>query len=75
MKIGYVRVSTQEQKTARQEVLVQELGVDKVYIDKMSGKSTDRTEMKKMMHFVRQGDTVIVESISRFAHNSKHLLE
>ena len=75
MKIGYVRVSTQEQNTARQEVLMQELAVDEVYIDKMSGKSTDRPELKKMMQFVRQGDTVIVESISRFARNTKDLLE
>ena len=75
MKIGYVRVSTVEQNTARQEVLMKELGVDEVYIDKMSGKSTDRPELKKMMQFVRQGDTVIVESISRFARNTKDLLE
>ena len=75
MKIGYVRVSTVEQNTARQEVLMKELEVDEIYIDKMSGKSTDRPELKKMMQFVRQGDTVIVESISRFARNTKDLLE
>ena len=75
MKIGYVRVSTVEQNTARQEVLMKELDVDEVYIDKISGKSTDRPELKKMMQFVRQGDTVIVESISRFARNTKDLLE
>lgn len=51
------------------------LGVDEVYIDRMSGKNTDRPELKKMMEFVRQGDTVIVESISRFARNTKDLLE
>lgn len=38
MKVGYVRVSTQEQNTARQEVLMQELGVEQLYIDKASGK-------------------------------------
>ena len=67
MKIGYVRTSTAEQNTARQEVLMQELGVDQVYIDRMSGKSLDRPELKQMMDYVRKGDTVIVESISRFA--------
>ena len=75
MKIGYIRVSTQEQNTIRQEVLMESLGVDEVYIDRMSGKNTDRPELKKMMEFVRQGDTVIVESISRFARNTKDLLE
>ncbi len=41
MKIGYVRVSTEEQNTIRQEVLMQELGVDKMFIDRASGKNTD----------------------------------
>ena len=41
MNIGYIRVSTQEQNTIRQEVLMQELGVDEVYIDRMSGKNTN----------------------------------
>lgn len=75
MKIGYIRVSTQEQNTIRQEVLMESLGVDEVYIDRMSGKSADRLELKKMMEYVRQGDTVIVESISRFARNTRDLLE
>ena len=59
----------------RQEVLMQELGVDEVYIDRLSGKNTDRPELKKMMDYVRKGDTVIVESISRFARNTRDLLE
>jgi DNA invertase Pin-like site-specific DNA recombinase len=75
MRIGYIRVSTTDQNTARQEVLMQELVVDQVFIDRMSGKNTDRPELKRMMAFVREGDTVIVESISRFARNTKDLLE
>lgn len=75
MKIGYVRVSSEQQNTARQEVLMSELGVEQVYIDRMSGKSTDRPALKQMMEYVRDGDTVIVESISRFARNTKDLLE
>lgn len=74
MKIGYIRVSTEEQNTVRQEVLMQELGVDEIYIDKASGKNSNRPQLKKMMGFVRKGDTVIVESISRFARNTKDLL-
>lgn len=74
MKIGYIRVSTQAQNTMRQEVLMRELGVDEVYIDRLSGKNTDRPELKKMMDYVRKGDTVIVESISRFARNTRDLL-
>ena len=54
---------------------MQELGVDEVYIDRLSGKNTDRPELKKMMDYVRKGDTVIVESISRFARYTRDLLE
>ena len=75
MKIGYVRVSTQEQNTIRQEALMESLGVSEVYIDRMSGKSANRPELKKLMEYVRRGDTVIVESISRFARNTRDLLE
>lgn len=75
MRIGYIRVSTQEQNTIRQEVLMESRNVDEVYIDRMSGKNTNRPELKKMMEYVRYGDTVIVESISRFARNTRDLLD
>ena len=75
MKIGYIRVSTAEQNTIRQEVLLRELGVDELFIDKASGKNTDRSELKRLLAYVRQGDTVIVESISRFARNTRDLLD
>lgn len=54
---------------------MQELGVDRVFIDRQSGKDTSRPELKRMMDFVREGDVVIVESISRFARNTRDLLE
>lgn len=75
MKIGYIRVSTKEQNTIRQEYLMESLGVDKIYIDRMSGKTRDRPELNKMLDYVRKGDTVVVESISRFARNTRDLLE
>ena len=75
MKIGYIRVSTAEQNSIRQEVLMEDLGVDQVFIDRMSGKTMDRPALKRMMTYVREGDTVIVESISRFARNTRDLLE
>lgn len=75
MKIGYIRISTAEQNIARQEVLMRELEADNVFIDRMSGKNTNRPELQKMMNFVRKGDVVIVESISRFARNTKDLLD
>ena len=75
MKIGYVRISTKEQNTARQDILMEQLHVDKVYTDKISGKNTDRPQLQEMINFVREGNMVIVESISRFARNTKDLLE
>lgn len=75
MKIGYVRVSTEEQNTARQEIMLRELGVDELFVDRASGKNADRPELNRMMNFVRRGDTVIVESISRFARNTRDLLD
>ena len=75
MKVGYVRISTKDQNTARQDVLMEELGVEKIYTDKLSGKNTDRQELHKMMDFVREGDVVIVESFSRFARNTRDLLD
>ncbi|OIZ62725.1 resolvase [Eisenbergiella tayi] len=74
-RVGYVRVSTEEQNTARQEVLMEQLEADKVFIDEISGKNTDRMQLKEMLEYVRKGDTVIVESIGRFARNTKDLLE
>lgn len=76
MKIGYVRVSTQEQNTIRQEKLMESLNVDELFLDKASGKSAEqRPEIQRMMEYVRKGDTVVVESISRFARNTRDLLE
>ena len=73
LKIGYVRVSTQEQNTIRQEKLMEQLGVEQVYIDRTSGKNLQRPQLQTMMEYVRKGDTV--ESISRFARNTRDLLE
>ncbi len=74
MNIGYIRVSTHEQNAARQEVLMSELGVEIIFIDRASGKNMERPELKKLLNFVHEGDVVIVESISRFARNTKDLL-
>ena len=74
MKVGYVRVSIDEQNTACQEGIMEQLGVEKVFIDKMSNKSTERPQLKEMLAFVREGDTLVIESFSRLAHSTKDLL-
>lgn len=74
MRVGYVRCSTLEQNEARQLKMMEEQRVERVFVDKASGKNTDRKEFKEMMAFVRVGDTLIVESISRIARNTRDLL-
>lgn len=72
-RIAYIRVSTEEQNTARQDDMF--AGYDKVFTDKASGKNTDRPELNRMLDYVREGDTVTVESYSRLARNTKDLLD
>lgn len=71
---GYVRVSTQEQNEARQ---VASIGsVDRLYIDKMSGKSTaNREQLQALLSYVREGDVVKVKSVDRLARSSLDLLQ
>lgn len=75
MRYGYVRVSTTHQDTARQEVLMNDLGVDRMFIDKCTGKNTDRPEYQKMMEILKGGDVVVVESYSRMSRSTRDLLE
>ena len=50
-KIGYIRVSTEHQETARQEAIMEQYQVDKVFAEKISGKSADRPELKAMLDY------------------------
>ena len=73
-KIGYIRVSTEHQETARQEELMKNLGIEKIFMEKQSGKDTTRPELTKMLNYVRAGDELYVESISRLSRSIKDLL-
>ena len=73
-KIGYARVSTIEQNEARQIKALEELGCEKLFIDKQSGKDTKREQLNAMFNYIREGDTVIVTEYSRLARNVKDLL-
>lgn len=74
MKVFYCRVSTVLQNEARQVKMFENGEAEKIFIDKASGKNTDRPKLKEMLSFIREGDVVIVESISRLARNTKDLL-
>lgn len=73
----YIRVSSKDQNTIRQEVKAKEhnIPVENVYIEKVSGKNiTDRPVLNALMATLKTGDKLIVDSISRFARNTKDLI-
>lgn len=74
MKVGYVRVSTTDQNPARQMELMKSLGVEKIYSEKLSGKNTERPQFKEMLSFLREGDTLYIESFSRLSRSTRDLL-
>lgn len=73
-KIGYIRVSTEHQETARQQEIMSSYQVDRIFSEKLSGASTDRPQLKVMLDYVRESDTLYVESISRLGRSAKDLL-
>jgi len=66
VKIGYIRVSTIEQNTARQ---LDGMVLDKVFTEKLSGKSTNREQLQACLAYCREGDELYVHSIDRMARN------
>lgn len=73
-KIGYIRVSTEHQETARQETIMKQYQVERVFAEKISGKNANRPELKAMLDYVREGDTLYIESISRLGRSTRDLL-
>ena len=73
-KIGYIRVSTEHQETARQQEIMDGYQVDRIFSEKLSGANTDRPQLRAMLDYVREGDTLYIESISRLGRSTKDLL-
>lgn len=65
-RIGYVRVSAFDQNVDRQ---LEGLALDKIFIDKASGKDVNRPQLEAMLSFIREGDTAVVHSMDRLARN------
>ena len=76
MRVGYIRVSTVEQHEDRQvKDLTENAKVSKVFMDKLSGKDTNRPQLKAMLDYVREGDTVVVSEYSRLARSTRDLMD
>ncbi len=65
-KIGYVRVSTADQNESRQ---LEEQKLDRIFVDYASGKDANRPQLKELLKYAREGDTVYVHSMDRLARN------
>ena len=70
-QVGYVRVSSVDQNTDRQ---LDGIALDKMFVDKVSGATTDRPQLLAMLDYVREGDCIVVHSIDRLARSLGDLL-
>ena len=73
LKIGYVRVSSEGQNPARQIEQLSEVRMDKIYEEKVSGASTDRVELQKMLEELKPGDIIYVTDLTRITRSSQDL--
>jgi DNA invertase Pin-like site-specific DNA recombinase len=76
MDYAYVRVSSRHQSEDRQLIGMDKLEIppERIFVEKMSGKDTKRPKLQELMSTVTAGDAVVVEEISRFARNTRDLL-
>ena len=75
MKVGYVRVSTVEQNEARQIEGLKKHGIERWYVEQVSGKNTDRPKLQEMISELQSGDTVYIHDFSRLARSTSDLLK
>lgn len=73
-RIGYIRVSSISQNTARQEEQLEGESLDQTFTDKVSGKDMNRPQLEAMLKYARRGDTAVVHSMDRLARNLADLL-
>ena len=75
MKIGYARVSTQDQNLDLQLNALRSVGCEQIFQEKITGGTTDRPELQKMLAQLRTGDEVVVWKLDRLGRNLTHLIE
>ena len=75
MKIGYVRVSKQEQHEALQIDALKEAGCEKWFLDKMTGSKAERKGLDEALAYLRPGDTFVVWKLDRAGRSLTHLID
>jgi len=73
-KIGYARVSTQEQNLDSQIDLLKSAGCERIYSEKVSGRKEKRTELDKCLDYMRKGDTLVITKLDRLGRTTKQLI-
>lgn len=75
MRVAYIRVSSVDQNLDRQRLELDENKIEKWFEEKASGKDTERPELKRMLEFLREGDTLYISDFSRLARSVVDLLK
>lgn len=75
MIAAYARVSTADQNLDRQRDALEKYGIDKLYCEKISGTKKSRPELDRMLAELQEGDTIVIESLSRLGRSVKNLAE
>lgn len=75
MKVSYIRVSSIDQNETRQIEAMKDKGIEKYFIEKISGKNMNRPKLQEMLDYVREGDEIFIHDFSRLARSTKDLLE
>ena len=69
MKYGYIRVSSRDQNEIRQMIELEKEGLDRIFVDKQSGKDFNRPKYQELLTVLNEGDVVCVTSIDRLGRN------
>jgi DNA invertase Pin-like site-specific DNA recombinase len=75
LKVGYARVSTQDQTTNLQIDALKDAGCERLFQEKASGAKADRPELMRALDFMREGDTLVVWRLDRLARSMKQLID
>lgn len=74
MLIGYARVSTMDQNPQHQIDALNEIGCEKIFIEKISGASKKREQLDEALAYMRKGDTLVVWKLSRLARSLTQII-
>ncbi len=75
MKVGYVRISTQDQSDDLQIDALKNAGCEKMFSDQISGSKVNRPGLEEALEYIRPGDSLVVWRLDRLGRNLRHLID